>query len=87
MTLSENLALQTYYKAPLSKNGVLQTDEMDKLANKLVEEFDVRAAGIQVTAGSMSGGNQQKAVIARELNRDNELIIAAQPTRIGCWCD
>lgn len=81
MTLSENLALQTYYKAPLSKNGVLQTDEMDKLANKLVEEFDVRAAGIQVTAGSMSGGNQQKAVIARELNRDNELIIAAQPTR------
>ena len=81
MTLSENLALQTYYKAPLSKNGVLQTDAMDKLANKLVEEFDVRAAGIQVTAGSMSGGNQQKAVIARELNRDNELIIAAQPTR------
>jgi len=81
MTLSENLALQTYYKAPLSKNGVLQTDEMDKLANKLVEEFDVRAAGIQVTAGSMSGGNQQKAVIARELNSDNELIIAAQPTR------
>ncbi|MGR8809396.1 ABC transporter ATP-binding protein [Leuconostoc citreum] len=81
MTLSENLALQTYYKAPLSKNGILQTDEMDKLANKLVEEFDVRAAGIQVTAGSMSGGNQQKAVIARELNRDNELIIAAQPTR------
>ena len=81
MTLSENLALQTYYNAPLAKNGVLQTDEMDKLANKLVEEFDVRAAGIQVTAGSMSGGNQQKAVIARELNRDNELIIAAQPTR------
>ena len=54
---------------------------MDELANKLVKEFDVRSAGIQVTAGSMSGGNQQKAVIARELNRDNDLIIAAQPTR------
>lgn len=81
MTLSENLALQTYYKAPLSKGGVLQPTEIDQVANKLVKEFDVRSAGIQVTAGSMSGGNQQKAVIARELNRDNELIIAAQPTR------
>ncbi|MGX7052346.1 ABC transporter ATP-binding protein [Leuconostoc palmae] len=81
MTLSENLSLQTYYKAPLSKNGILKKDEMDNLAQKLVTEFDVRAAGIQVTAGSMSGGNQQKAVIARELNRENELIIASQPTR------
>ena len=54
---------------------------MDKLANKLVKEFDVRAASIHVTAGSMSGGNQQKAVVARELDRDNDLIIAAQPTR------
>ncbi|CAM3191882.1 ABC transporter ATP-binding protein [Leuconostoc rapi] len=81
MTLSENLALQTYYKTPLSKAGVLQPAEMDNLAQKLVKEFDVRSAGIQVTAGSMSGGNQQKAVIARELNRDNDLIIAAQPTR------
>lgn len=81
MTLSENLALQTYYQTPLSRRGVLQADEMDKLANKLVKEFDVRSAGIQVLAGSMSGGNQQKAVIARELNRDNELVIAAQPTR------
>lgn len=81
MTLSENLALQTYYKSPLSKGGVLQPTEIDQVANKLVKEFDVRSAGIQVTAGSMSGGNQQKAVIARELNRDNELIIAAQPTR------
>ncbi|WP_367301172.1 ABC transporter ATP-binding protein [Leuconostoc carnosum] len=81
MTLSENLALQTYYKSPISKGGVLQQAEMDKLANKLVSEFDVRAAGIDVLAGSMSGGNQQKAVIARELNRDNELVIAAQPTR------
>lgn len=81
MTLSENLALQTYYKAPLSQHGVLQADAMDKLANELVKEFDVRSAGIHVLAGSMSGGNQQKAVIARELNRDNELVIAAQPTR------
>lgn len=81
MTLSENLALQTYYKAPLSQHGVLQADAMDKLANELVKEFDVRSAGIHVLAGSMSGGNQQKSVIARELNRDNELVIAAQPTR------
>lgn len=81
MTLSENLSLQTYYKQPISKSGVLQPAEMDKLANKLVKEFDVRAASIHVTAGSMSGGNQQKAVVARELDRDNDLIIAAQPTR------
>ncbi|TPF01287.1 ABC transporter ATP-binding protein [Leuconostoc mesenteroides] len=81
MTLSENLSLQTYYKQPISKSGVLQPAEMDKLADKLVQEFDVRAASIHVTAGSMSGGNQQKAVVARELNRDNDLVIAAQPTR------
>jgi simple sugar transport system ATP-binding protein len=81
MTLAENMALQTYYKAPLSKNGVMDAKAIDDLANQLVEEFDVRSAGIHVNGGSLSGGNQQKAVIARELNRANDLVIAAQPTR------
>jgi simple sugar transport system ATP-binding protein len=81
MNLAENMALQTYYKQPLSKKGVLQRGEIDAFAQKLVVDFDVRAAGIHIAAGSMSGGNQQKAVIARELNRDNDLVIAAQPTR------
>lgn len=81
MTLAENMALQTYYKQPISKNGVLNSKAMDDLANRLTEQFDVRSAGIHVTGGSLSGGNQQKAVLARELDRDNSLVIVAQPTR------
>lgn len=81
MTLAENMALQTYYKQPIAKNGVLNSKAMDDLANRLTEQFDVRSAGIHVTGGSLSGGNQQKAVLARELDRDNSLVIVAQPTR------
>ncbi|SCC06166.1 ABC transporter ATP-binding protein [Weissella bombi] len=81
MTLAENIALQTYYKRPLSKTGVLDYNAINKHARDLIEKFDVRTVNELVTAGSLSGGNQQKAIIARELDRDADFIIAAQPTR------
>ena len=81
MMLSENIALQTYYKEPLSKNGVLNYNQINSYARKLMEEFDVRAANEIVPASALSGGNQQKAIIAREVNRNPDLLIVSQPTR------
>ena len=81
MSISENIALQTYYKEPLSKNGILNYTNIHKYARKLMEEFDVRAANDYVPASALSGGNQQKAIIAREVDRDPDLLIVSQPTR------
>ena len=81
MTISENIALQTYYKEPLSKNGILNYSNIHNYARKLMEEFDVRAANDYVPASALSGGNQQKAIIAREVDRDPDLLIVSQPTR------
>ena len=81
MMLSENMALQTYYKEPLSKNGILNYNNITSYARKLMEEFDVRAANETVPASALSGGNQQKAIIAREIDRNPDLLIVSQPTR------
>ena len=81
MMISENIALQTYYKEPLSKNGILNYANITSHAKKLMEEFDVRAASEFVPAAALSGGNQQKAIIAREIDRDPDLLIVSQPTR------
>ena len=81
MLLSENIALQTNYKEPLSKNGVLNYNQINSYARKLMEEFDVRAANEIVPASALSGGNQQKAIIAREVDRNPDLLIVSQPTR------
>lgn len=81
MMLSENIALQTYYKEPLSKNGVLNYNQINSYARNLMEEFDVRAANEIVPASALSGGNQQKAIIAREVDRNPDLLIVSQPTR------
>ena len=81
MTISENIALQTYYKEPLSKNGILNYTNIHNYARKLMEEFDVRSANDYVPASALSGGNQQKAIIAREVDRDPDLLIVSQPTR------
>jgi len=76
------MALQTYYMEPLSKNGIINKSEVRKLSDELIERFDVRSGkGSETTARSMSGGNQQKAIIAREINRSPDLLIAVQPTR------
>ena len=81
LKISENIALQTYYKEPLSKNGILNYTNIHNYARKLMEEFDVRAANDYVPASALSGGNQQKAIIAREVDRDPDLLIVSQPTR------
>ncbi|CKI15606.1 ABC transporter ATP-binding protein [Streptococcus pneumoniae] len=81
MMISENIALQTYYKEPHSKNGILNNSNITSYAKKLMEEFDVRAASELVPAAALSGGNQQKAIIAREIDRDPDLLIVSQPTR------
>jgi len=81
MMISENIALQTYYKEPLSKKGILNYNNIIGYAKQLMQEFDVRAASEIVPASALSGGNQQKAIIAREVDRNPDLLIVSQPTR------
>ena len=81
-TLEQNLVLQKFNDPQFQKGGFIRFDEVRKYADKLIEEYDVRSGqGAVTTARSMSGGNQQKAIIARELDRDEPLIVAVQPTR------
>jgi general nucleoside transport system ATP-binding protein len=79
--LAENLSLRDYKRAPVSRNGFLSLKSMASRAWNLLREFDVRGGQPATRAGSLSGGNQQKVVIARELTADPRVIIAAQPTR------
>ncbi len=80
-TLAENLALHDYDHAPTSRFGWLYPRKMVKRAKTLLKEFDVRGGGPDTPAGSLSGGNQQKVVIAREVSRNPDVLLAAQPTR------
>ncbi|ARK28726.1 ABC transporter ATP-binding protein [Halalkalibacter krulwichiae] len=80
-TIGENIVLQTYYQQPYSKNGILNHSEMYKKAKALIEDFDVRTPSEYTPARALSGGNQQKAIIAREVDRSPDFLIAAQPTR------
>jgi simple sugar transport system ATP-binding protein len=80
-SLAENLALHDYRKQPASHFGILSPGRLVSRARGLLEEFDVRGGGAQTLAGALSGGNQQKVVIARELSDDPQLLVAAQPTR------
>lgn len=79
--LGENIVLQTYYQKPYSKNGILNFKQIYQKATKLIQEFDVRTPSEYTLARSLSGGNQQKAIIGREVDRNPDLLIAAQPTR------
>ncbi len=81
MTIAENLMLNRSFHEPFVKRGSLQLDALDEFAKKKLKEYDVRAPGITTQAGKLSGGNQQKVVVARELSRDLRLLVAAQPTR------
>lgn len=80
-SVSENMVLETYYKEPYSKRGFLDHKTIDEHAKALVEAFDVRTPSVETKARSLSGGNQQKAIIAREIDKNPDLLIAAQPTR------
>jgi ABC-type uncharacterized transport system ATPase subunit len=79
--IGENIVLQTYYQEPFSKRGILNYPKIYEHARKLIKEFDVRTPSEHTEARALSGGNQQKAIIAREVDRDPDLLIAAQPTR------
>ncbi|OXS78604.1 ABC transporter ATP-binding protein [Domibacillus enclensis] len=76
-----NMVLQTYYQKPFSKSGIMNYKEVYKKAASLIKEFDVRTPSETTLARALSGGNQQKAIIGREIDRDPDLLIAAQPTR------
>lgn len=80
-SIGHNIALQTYYQDPISKNGIMNYSKVSELAQKIINDFDVRTQGEHTPARALSGGNQQKAIIGREVIRDPELLIAALPTR------
>ena len=81
-TLSENLGLKNYRQEPFSKKGIMNHAEFDKFGERLIEEYDIRSGqGNMTVVRSMSGGNQQKAIIAREVEQDSSLTIFVQPTR------
>lgn len=81
-SLTENLMLKKYFTTDFQKNGFIKFDFANQYAEKLIDEFDIRSGqGTKTTVRSMSGGNQQKAIVAREIDLDPEILIAVQPTR------
>jgi general nucleoside transport system ATP-binding protein len=80
-TLAENIALHDYREEPDSKHGWLFPKRLTARARNLLKEFDVRGGGPETRAGALSGGNQQKVIVAREVSRDPSVLVAAQPTR------
>ncbi|WP_249869727.1 ABC transporter ATP-binding protein [Oceanobacillus saliphilus] len=80
-SVGENIVLQTYYKKPYSKAKVLNYKAIYDKAEKIIQEYDVRTPSVFTKARALSGGNQQKAIIGREVDRSPDLLIAAQPTR------
>ena len=80
-SIGENIVLQSYYKEPFSKKGILKFNTIYEHAKKLIRDYDVRTPSEHTEARALSGGNQQKAIIAREVDRSPDLLIAAQPTR------
>lgn len=80
-TIGENMVLETYHKPPFSKGGFLDYKQVYDYAKRLIQEYDVRTPSELTPARALSGGNQQKAIIAREMDKNPDLLIAAQPTR------
>lgn len=81
-SLEQNMVLQRYFEPQFQKGGFIKFDEVRKYAEGLIDKFDVRSGQGPITkARSMSGGNQQKAIVARELDRPHNLLVAVQPTR------
>ena len=81
MTVAENYILDTYHREPYSKNGILDREAVREQATVGVKQFDIRTPSVDTFAGSLSGGNQQKVVVAREFSVPVKLVLAAQPTR------
>ena len=81
-SLEQNLVLQRYWAPEFQKNGFIRNENVRKYAEKLIEQYDIRSGQGPITsARSMSGGNQQKAIVAREIDKDPDLLVAVQPTR------
>ncbi len=80
-SIAENLMLNKSFGPPFAKNGAIDFANRDRIADELIAEYDIRTPGRDTHAGNLSGGNQQKVVVARELSRDLSLFIASQPTR------
>ncbi|MFV1999594.1 MAG: ABC transporter ATP-binding protein [Acidimicrobiia bacterium] len=80
-TVTENIVLDSYHQPPISRGLQMNWSAARDQANRLVKEYDVRTPGIDVLVSTLSGGNQQKVIVAREFDRDVKLVIAAQPTR------
>ena len=81
-SVADNMIMKLYYSQPFSRNGILNGDAIRKHAEKVMDQFDVRSGkGPAAAARSLSGGNQQKAIVGREIDGDPELLIAVQPTR------
>lgn len=81
-TLEQNMVLQRYWQEEFQKGGFIKFKEVEDYSEKLIEKYDVRSGqGGKTLVRSMSGGNQQKAIVARELDREHKLLIAVQPTR------
>ncbi|MFD0694057.1 ABC transporter ATP-binding protein [Paenibacillus sp. GCM10027628] len=80
-SMSENMVLETYFHPEYNRGGFLNYEAIDRHAEALIKQFDVRTPSIYNKARSLSGGNQQKAIIAREIYKNPNLLIAAQPTR------
>jgi len=79
--VADNLVLNTYYLKPFTKGVVMQQDVIISTAERLIQEFDIRTPGPRVNSGALSGGNQQKVIVARECSRPIKLLVASQPTR------
>lgn len=80
-TIAENMILENYSKEPFANKGILNKNAINQFAKKLIDMFDVRPADETIITKSLSGGNQQKVIIAREVTNNPDLLIAAQPTR------
>jgi len=80
-TIAENLMLDGSFSAPFAKGIQIDFAKRDEIAAKLIEEFDIRTPSAETLAKQLSGGNQQKVVVARELSRDLKVLVASQPTR------
>ncbi len=81
-SLEDNLAIKKYYREPFSQKGILKREGFQKFAEELIEQYDIRSGqGAKTIIRSMSGGNQQKAIVAREISLESDLMIFVQPTR------
>ncbi|MFN8109237.1 MAG: ABC transporter ATP-binding protein [Thermoleophilia bacterium] len=80
-SLAENVALHDFAKPPIARHGWLSPRRMVQVCEPLIGEFDIRGGGPETRASSLSGGNQQKVIIAREITRDPDVLVAGQPTR------